>query len=110
MDRPAPAQVGSLELELEDAPEPLAVPEDLPRRFLVYLSGTDTFGSAATRARSDVNILAAVDTQAKKLLLVATPRDFTSPSRRRGARGISWPTRVSTGWRPRRRPWRACTA
>ena len=69
-------QVGSLELELEDAPEPLAVPEDLPQRFLVYLSGTDTFGSAATRARSDVNILAAVDTQAKKLLLVATPRDF----------------------------------
>ena len=69
-------QVGSLELELEDTPEPLAVPEDLPRRFLVYLSGTDTFGSAATRARSDVNILAAVDTQAKKLLLVATPRDF----------------------------------
>ena len=70
-------QVGSLELELEGTPaEPLAVPEDLPRRFLVYLSGTDTFGSAATRARSDVNILAAVDTQAKKLLLVATPRDF----------------------------------
>ena len=69
-------QVGSLELELEDTPEPLAVPEDLPQRFLVYLSGTDTFGSAATRARSDVNILAAVDTQAKKLLLVATPRDF----------------------------------
>ena len=69
-------QVGSLELELEGTPEPLAVPEDLPRRFLVYLSGTDTFGSAATRARSDVNILAAVDTQEKKLLLVATPRDF----------------------------------
>lgn len=70
-------QVGSLELELEGTPaEPLDVPEDLPRRFLVYLSGTDTFGSAATRARSDVNILAAVDTQAKKLLLVATPRDF----------------------------------
>ena len=69
-------QVGSLELELEDTPEPLAVPEDLPRRFLVYLSGTDTFGSVATRARSDVNILAAVNTQEKKLLLVATPRDF----------------------------------
>ena len=69
-------QVGSLELELEDTTKPLAVPEDLPRRFLVYLSGTDTFGSAATRARSDVNILAAVDTQEKKLLLVATPRDF----------------------------------
>lgn len=69
-------QVGSLELELQDTTKPLAVPEDLPRRFLVYLSGTDTFGSAATRARSDVNILAAVDTQEKKLLLVATPRDF----------------------------------
>ena len=72
-----PQALGSLELELEGTPaEPLDVPEDLPRRFLVYLSGTDTFGSAATRARSDVNILAAVDTQAKKLLLVATPRDF----------------------------------
>ena len=69
-------QVGSLELELQDTTKPLAVPEDLPRRFLVYLSGTDAFGSAATRARSDVNILAAVDTQEKKLLLVATPRDF----------------------------------
>lgn len=40
------------------------------------MSGSDTFGDIATLARSDVNILAAVNIPAKELLLVATPRDF----------------------------------
>ena len=53
-----------------------AVPEDMPERFLLCLSGIDTYGSLSTQARSDVNLLAAVDTAEKKLLLVATPRDF----------------------------------
>ena len=48
----------------------------LPQEFLLYLSGSDTFGDISTLSRSDVNILAAVDTRAKRLLLVATPRDF----------------------------------
>ena len=54
----------------------LPVPEGTPERFLLYLSGSDTFGDISTLSRSDVNILAAVDTRAKRLLLVATPRDF----------------------------------
>lgn len=52
------------------------MPEGTPERFLLYLSGSDTFGDISTLSRSDVNILAAVDTRAKRLLLVATPRDF----------------------------------
>ena len=44
--------------------------------FVVYLSGSDTFGPVSTLARSDVNILAAVNTREKRLFLLATPRDF----------------------------------
>ena len=54
-------QVGSLYVE-EEAPLP-SVPQEAPERFVVYLSGSDTFGPVSTLARSDVNILAAVDTQ-----------------------------------------------
>lgn len=67
-------KLGVLELPVEE--EPMEVPPDTPDRFLLYLSGSDTFGDISTLSRSDVNILAAVDTRAKRLLLVATPRDF----------------------------------
>lgn len=67
-------QVGSLYVE-EEAPLP-SVPQEAPERFVVYLSGSDTFGPVSTLARSDVNILAAVNTREKRLFLLATPRDF----------------------------------
>lgn len=67
-------QVGSLYVE-EEAPLP-SVPQEAPERFVVYLSGSDTFGPVSTLARSDVNILAAVNTRKKRLFLLATPRDF----------------------------------
>ncbi len=56
-------------------------------RFLVYLGGSDTFGDIATLARSDVNILAAVDVPGKALALVATPRDFLVTFSRTGGAG-----------------------
>ena len=68
-------RLGAVSLPPEEA-QPLPVPEGTPERFLLYLSGSDTFGDISTLSRSDVNILAAVDTRAKRLLLVATPRDF----------------------------------
>lgn len=68
-------RLGAVSLPQEEA-QPLPVPEGTPERFLLYLSGSDTFGDISTLSRSDVNILAAVDTRAKRLLLVATPRDF----------------------------------
>lgn len=55
--------------------EPSA-PEQLPETFLIYISGIDTFGGVGTRSRSDVNILAVVNTSTKQILLLSTPRDY----------------------------------
>lgn len=43
--------------------------------FIVYFSGIDRFGHVTATSRSDVNILAVVNTKTKKILLVNTPRD-----------------------------------
>ena len=47
--------------------------------FVMYLSGIDTYGSITTRSRSDVNILAVVNTRTKNILLLSTPRDAYLP-------------------------------
>lgn len=47
--------------------------------FIVYFSGIDTFGGVTARSRSDVNILAAVNTKTKHIQLVSTPRDYYIP-------------------------------
>lgn len=47
--------------------------------FVAYISGADTWGSASTKSRSDVNILAVVNTNTKQVLLVSTPRDYYVP-------------------------------
>lgn len=47
--------------------------------FIMYISGVDTWGSVAAKSRSDVNILAVVNTNTKKILLVSTPRDYYVP-------------------------------
>ena len=44
--------------------------------FVVYLSGVDTRGELTENARSDVNILAAVNPVTKRVALVNTPRDY----------------------------------
>lgn len=43
--------------------------------FTVYISGIDTYGSISTTSRSDVNIIATVNTNTKQILLTSTPRD-----------------------------------
>ncbi len=47
--------------------------------FTMYISGIDTFGSISTKSRSDVNIIAVVNTNTKQILLVSTPRDYYIP-------------------------------
>lgn len=47
--------------------------------FTVYISGIDTFGSVNTRSRSDVNILAVVNTNTGRIQLINTPRDYYVP-------------------------------
>lgn len=44
--------------------------------FLVYISGIDTSGNVASSARSDVNIILAVNPNTKKIVMVNTPRDY----------------------------------
>lgn len=47
--------------------------------FTMYISGIDTAGDISTKSRSDVNILAVVNTNTKQVLLVSTPRDYFVP-------------------------------
>ena len=62
--------------EVKHAIQPTA-PTKLPdNSFVVYISGIDSYGSIATRSRSDVNILMAINPDTGKILLVNTPRDF----------------------------------
>lgn len=49
---------------------------DVTKPFIVYVSGIDTYGEVSTVSRSDVNILAVVNPQTHKVLLVNTPRDY----------------------------------
>ncbi|MCQ2493031.1 MAG: LCP family protein [Lachnospiraceae bacterium] len=43
--------------------------------IVIYISGIDTWGSVSVRSRSDVNILAVINTKTGKMLMVNTPRD-----------------------------------
>lgn len=56
--------------------DPVEVDKDT---FVVYISGIDTFGSVNVTSRSDVNILAAVNTKTGKVQLINTPRDYYVP-------------------------------
>lgn len=42
----------------------------------MYMSGIDTYGGISAKSRSDVNILAVVNTRTKDILLLSTPRDY----------------------------------
>lgn len=44
--------------------------------FVVYISGIDEYGEVSVTSRSDVNILAIVNTETKTVALISTPRDY----------------------------------
>ena len=44
--------------------------------FAIYISGIDTSGNIGSKARSDVNILVAVNPKTKNILMINTPRDY----------------------------------
>ncbi|MDF2948225.1 MAG: LytR family transcriptional regulator [Sedimentibacter sp.] len=44
--------------------------------FLVYISGIDSYDLSLKSGRSDVNIIAAVNTKTRRILLTSTPRDY----------------------------------
>lgn len=45
-------------------------------QFVVYISGIDKFGHVSATSRSDVNILAVVNTKTRQVQLINTPRDY----------------------------------
>ena len=47
--------------------------------FSVYISGIDSRSGLIAKSRSDVNIVATVNTETRQILLVSTPRDFYVP-------------------------------
>lgn len=52
------------------------IPENIPDSFILYISGIDTYGGISARSRSDVNILAVVNTRSRDIFLLSTPRDY----------------------------------
>ena len=44
--------------------------------FVIYISGIDTNGKVDTKARSDVNMIIAINPKNNKILMVNTPRDY----------------------------------
>ena len=44
--------------------------------FVVYISGIDTLGKISSNARSDVNLVLAINPNTKEIGLVSTPRDY----------------------------------
>ena len=70
--------VKHIEIDIPD--EPIINVENKPSGvFQMYISGIDRFGSVNSRSRSDVNIIATVNTNTREILLVTTPRDYYVP-------------------------------
>lgn len=67
-------KIASMGYEVEQETK-IETPEEVPETFVMYLSGIDTYGGVSARSRSDVNILAVVNTKTKDILLLSTPRD-----------------------------------
>ena len=65
-------------LEFKEEKEPEKKSKN-PNSFAVLISGIDTYGYVNAVSRSDVNILAVVNTDTKQVLLLSTPRDYYVP-------------------------------
>ena len=77
-------EVGTVEVEkvIESNNNDKATPtvtENGGKIYTVYISGIDTRGEMAAKSRSDVNIIATVNTDTHQVLLVSTPRDYFVP-------------------------------
>ncbi len=59
-----------------DTPDEPAKVDVKTEPFIMYISGTDSRSGLNTVARSDVNMLAVVNPQKHKILLVSIPRDY----------------------------------
>ncbi len=59
---------------------PLQIIKDSSEEVLtLYISGIDTRGALTAKSRSDVNIIATINTKTRQVLLLSTPRDYFVP-------------------------------
>lgn len=68
-----------VETEKEVKEEPKEENSGIPTTFTVYISGIDSREGLVAKSRSDVNIIATVNTEKREVLLVSTPRDYFVP-------------------------------
>lgn len=61
---------------IEEQETSVSLPEGV---FTMYISGIDVEGDISTKSRSDVNILAVVNTNTHQIQLINTPRDYYVP-------------------------------
>lgn len=66
----------TFDIEIEKEEETQSDKDLSSEPFIVYISGTDSRGTVADAARSDVNMLAVVNPEKGKILLVSVPRDY----------------------------------
>lgn len=77
-------EVGTVEVEnvIEEKEEEPVKPIETAnggKIYTIYISGIDTRGDMTASSRSDVNIIATVNTETRQVLLVSTPRDYFVP-------------------------------
>lgn len=63
----------------QDKAEDTAEQQENDSVFSVYISGIDSRSGLIAKSRSDVNIVATVNTETRQVLLVSTPRDYYVP-------------------------------
>ncbi len=67
--------IETFEIELDETEVEASDKEVTKEPFILYISGSDSRTGIRTTARSDVNILAVVNPEKGKILLVSVPRD-----------------------------------
>jgi len=65
--------------EIDNKRDPVNNNSKVPEVFSVYISGIDSRSGLIAKSRSDVNIVATVNTKTRQVLLVSTPRDYYVP-------------------------------
>ncbi len=68
--------VYTFNIEVEKEEQPVSKIDIQNEPFVIYLSGTDSRGTVRATARSDVNMLMAINPKTSKILLVSVPRDY----------------------------------
>lgn len=63
----------STNLKAEDISKSIDV---VSKPFSIYISGIDTYGKISSVSRSDVNIVATINPETYKILLISIPRDY----------------------------------